>query len=161
MLLLRILLSAAVQLNIDLTSISRWSKLWLVDFNPNKTESLNISRKRNKPNHPLLMMGNTMVKESDNHKHLGLIFSNDGSWNQHIGMICVKALKRLGALRKHKFSLDRRSLNKLYITYIRSLLEYGNIIWDNTSTENKKPSRKRSNRSRSNRYWWHKTLQHT
>ena len=34
--------------------------------------------------------------------------------------------------------LDRLSLLKLYATYIRSLLEYASIIWDNRSIENKR-----------------------
>ena len=46
-------------------------------------------------------------------------------------------MKRIGSLRRKKFILDRRTLNKLYITYIRPLLEYGDIIWDNCSLTNK------------------------
>ncbi len=34
-------------------------------------------------------------------------------------------------LRKHKFHLDRKSLEIMYFTYIRPILEYGDIIWDN------------------------------
>ena len=34
--------------------------------------------------------------------------------------------------------LDRLSLLKLYMTYIRSLLEYANITWDIFSIENKR-----------------------
>ena len=37
-----------------------------------------------------------------------------------------------------KVNLDRRSLSKLYLTFIRPMLEYGNIIWDNCSVENKR-----------------------
>ena len=31
-------------LNIDLETIAKWAKLWLVTFNPSKSESLLISR---------------------------------------------------------------------------------------------------------------------
>ena len=34
--------------------------------------------------------------------------------------------------------LDRLSVLKLYAAYIRSLLEYASIIWDNCSIENKR-----------------------
>ena len=40
-------------LNIDLETIAKWAKLWLVTFNPSKIESLLISRKVNVPIHPL------------------------------------------------------------------------------------------------------------
>lgn len=131
-------LSSAIQLNIDLEKLFNWAITWLVDFNPNKNESLLITRKRNKQYHPRLKMGNTEVKEVTEHKHLGLTISSDCTWNQHINQISDKAWKRIGSLRRNKFVLDRRSLNKLYITYIRPLLEYGNIIWDNSTLANKK-----------------------
>ena len=34
-------------------------------------------------------------------------------------------------MRKLKFSLDRKSLETIYITFIRPLLEYADVIWDN------------------------------
>ena len=68
-------------LNIDLSTIFSWAKQWLVDFNPIKQESFIISKKCVKPIHPPLYMGNTMITEVDMHKHLGIIFTNDMSWN--------------------------------------------------------------------------------
>ena len=44
----------AVQiLNIDIGRIDRWAALWLVEFNPIKTESSLVSRKTKRPNHLL------------------------------------------------------------------------------------------------------------
>ena len=83
-------------------------------------------------------MGNIVISEVTSHKHLGIIFNNDMSWNNYINTIVDKAYKRLGILRKHKFNLDRCSLDKMYKLFIRPLLEYGNIIWDNCSQESKK-----------------------
>jgi hypothetical protein len=37
----------------DLNQLQRWSEKWLVKFNPNKTETMVISSKRNKLYHPL------------------------------------------------------------------------------------------------------------
>lgn len=34
-------------------------------------------------------------------------------------------------MRKLKFELDRKSLETIYFTFIRPLLEYGDVIWDN------------------------------
>ena len=39
-------------LNIDLETVDKWSKLWLVTFNPTKSVSLLTSRKVNTPIHP-------------------------------------------------------------------------------------------------------------
>ena len=76
--------SAARILNNDLGRISTWSDLWLVRFNPNKTESLLCSRKRNQINHPNLYLANVPIKEVSLHKHLGLHLSNSCDWQAHI-----------------------------------------------------------------------------
>ena len=46
-------ITAANILNNDLDKVTNWANKWLVIFNPNKTESLLISRKVTKPVHPL------------------------------------------------------------------------------------------------------------
>jgi len=58
-----------------------------------------------------------------NHKHLGITYSNDGNWNEHIDIIISKTLCKLKILRKLKIPLDRTFLEKLYFTFIRRLLE--------------------------------------
>ena len=123
--------TAALCLNSDLEKLSRWAAIWLVTFNPSKNESLLISRKINKPIHPNLYMQNVQIQEVSSHKHLGLYFSNDCSWHQHIYYIKQKAWFRIHIMRKLKFKLDRKSLETIYLTFIRPLLEYGDVIWDN------------------------------
>ena len=44
--------------------------------------------------------------------------------------ICKSALKEINVLRKLKFTLSRKSLNKIYTTYILPLLEYACEVWD-------------------------------
>jgi hypothetical protein len=46
------------------------------------------------------------------HTHLGLTFSNDGSWTTHINEIITKASSRLNNIRKLKFKVDRKYLKK-------------------------------------------------
>ena len=75
----------AFLLNQDLNKIQRWSEKWLVQFNPNKAESMVISSKRNKPYHPPLQM-------NDQDLHLGVIISDNGQWNDHIDYIVKKNL---------------------------------------------------------------------
>ena len=130
--------TAALQLNLDLEIISDWAKRWLVSFNPNKTEAMIISRKVNKPYHPPLLMTNCQIQEVDSHKHLGLHFSNNGSWHNHIESIKEKAWQRVNVMRKLKFLLDRKSLEIIYISFIRPLLEYGDTIWDNCTLYEKR-----------------------
>ena len=87
--------SAAATLNNDLQKIHNWADQWLVTFNPNKTESMIISRKTSIPFHPQLYMNQTAITEVEIHKHLGILFSADGYWKYHITSIISKANSRL------------------------------------------------------------------
>ena len=68
--------NAADIINRDLEKIHQWSVNWLVKFNPQKTETMVISRKLIKPLHPTLEMNSQILQQGTNHKHLGLFFSN-------------------------------------------------------------------------------------
>ena len=115
----------------DIQRISTWADTWLVKFNPTKSESMIISRKINKPIHPPLNMFNVMIPTVDVHKHLGILLSKDGSWHNHIGYIKEKAWGRIHILRKLKYTLNRRALETIYISFIRPVLEYSDVVWDN------------------------------
>ena len=92
---------------------------------------MTLSRKQNKPLHPPLNMAQLNINEVTSHKHLGLIFSDDGSWHEHIDHVKAKSWFRLNIMRKLKFQLDRKSLEIIYTSFTRPLLEYSNVVWDN------------------------------
>jgi hypothetical protein len=45
--------------------------------------------------------------------------------------ISFKTYNRLNIMRKSRTFLDRYSLEKNYISFIRPLMEYADVIWDN------------------------------
>ena len=92
---------------------------------------MTLSRKQNKPLHPPLNMAKLNINEVTSHKHLGLIFSNDGSWHEYIDHVKAKSWFRLNIMRKLKFQLVRKPLEIIYTSFIRPLLEYSNVVWDN------------------------------
>ena len=49
-------LDSAIKFNADLSRIDMWASMWLVTFNPFKSESMIFSRKVNKPDHPPIYM---------------------------------------------------------------------------------------------------------
>ena len=59
--------TAALTLNSELETIHHWADNWLVDFNPTKTTSLLISRKRVPETHPTLKMNNTDLSIKKQH----------------------------------------------------------------------------------------------
>lgn len=142
--------TAAVTLNNDLKHITKWGKIWQVDFNPSKNFSMLISRKNETVDHPPLYMDSVLVSNTSSHKHLGLTFSDSCNWAEHIENITAAAWTRLNLIRALKFKLKRKSLEKIYTAFIRPLLEYSDSVWDNTSTEAKKTARISSQRGGQN-----------
>ena len=119
-------------INHDLRLISNWAKKWLVNFNPNKTEAVLFSLKPY-DRLPSLVFENTNIQFVENHKHLGVTLNSKGQWNAHIDTILQSASKVIGIMRKLKFSLNRKSLNQIYLSYICPTLEYASIVWDGCS----------------------------
>ena len=106
---------AAYHLNVDLNTISTWADA----YNTGKTLSMIFSRKLHHPHHPPLLMNNTMLTETDTHRHIGLTLSNTCTWSKHIQTISTKAWARLKILRTFKFRVSRKSLEKCtYLSYV-------------------------------------------
>ena len=82
-------------------------------------------------------MNNHQISEVKEHKHLGIFFSGDLSWHKHIDYVKSKAWQRINIMRTLKYKLDRVSLETIYTTFIRPVLEYGDILFDNCN-ENEK-----------------------
>jgi hypothetical protein len=71
------------------------------------------------------------VLETDHHKHLGLTLQNGGEWQLHIRTIIEKTSKMTNFLRSLKYRLSRKSLEKIYCSFILPVFDYADIIWDN------------------------------
>ena len=80
-------------------------------------------------------MNNVPVTEVQQHKHLGLTISHNLRWSSHIDYVLAKAYKRINIMRKFKFILDRSSLETIYLSFIRPILEYGDILFDNCTQQ--------------------------
>ena len=112
---------AANLMDTDLDKIHHWANKWLVKFNPHKTEELIISRKTVTVHHPSVSKNNVEVKRVEFHKHLGLIFNHDCTWHEHITEITSKAWKRINILQALKFQLDRKSLQIMFLSFVRPI----------------------------------------
>ena len=106
---------AAENIYSDLLKISRWAHILLVKFNSNKNEVMLISRKTKRQAQPPVFMQNQQIQEVE----------------------FPPAWTRLNIMRKLKFDLDQKSLETVYISFIRSILEYADVSWDNCSQQEK------------------------
>ena len=99
-------------------------------MNPQKTETMIFTSKRDKPFHPPIYMINTIIRDVTSHEHLGVTLAFNLSWRPHILKIHQKASKKLNMLKPLKFILKIKTLDALYKSLVRSCLDYADIIWD-------------------------------
>ena len=77
-----------------------------------------------------LLFNKFSVNLVDHRKHLGVTLSHDTKWHEHINSILSSAAKKLGMMRILKYSISRKSLNQIYISFLRPVLEYSAVVWD-------------------------------
>lgn len=116
-------------LNHDLKGLENWSSTWLLKFNPSKTKAIFFTLKTNFYS-PKLQFQNSRLEYVSSHKHLGLLFCQNLCWAEYIDNIVKNAYQRLCLLKKLKFSIGRNTLSKMYMTFIRPLIEYCSVVWD-------------------------------
>src|ERR1700755_2540123 len=91
---------ALEQLTFDLSRISNWGRENMGVFNATKTQFLHLSTRHNLPHNYDIFFENTQLKPSSVLNILGVSFSRDLSWKDHITSLSKQASKRLGVLRR-------------------------------------------------------------
>ena len=127
---------SANKLNNDLKKIQQWAFQWKMIFNPDpskQAQEVVFSKKRNQPNHPDLYFNESKVKRVSAQKHLGLVLDEKLNFNLHLKTVTDKIIKSIGVLRKLRFYVPRHSLITIYKSFIRSQLEYADVIYDQPS----------------------------
>ena len=127
---------SAIKLNNDLLKIQQWAYQWKMSFNPDPTKQAQeviFSRKNNKPCHPDLSFNQTIVNRASSQKHLGLILDEKLDFKEHVKVLINKVSKGINVIRKLRDQVPRRSLVSLYKSFIRSILEYADVIYDQPS----------------------------
>ena len=121
-------------LNSDLEKLEAWAQQWIVSFSTLKTNSMVVNYRNITPNN--LKMYNQELQNIPYCKHLGVTLQQNLKWDTHFEEISIKANKRLDILNLLSFKLSRNSLEILYFTFVRSVLEYSNEIFSNATKEN-------------------------
>jgi len=123
---------AELTLNGDLSTLHEWSEKWMVKFNPAKTKYIVFSNKKKK-SELNIYLDEKKIEKVASYKHLGVIFSEDFKWTNHIDSVVKKAKMKIGTLFRTKDTIFRRDKMKPYTQMIRPALEYGSVIYDNCS----------------------------
>ena len=124
-------ISASVTLNEDLYLISKWAYSWKMSFNPDPSKQATeiiFSKKL-----PTLRFNNNTLTPTNSHKHLGMILDSKLNFKNHLSEKISKANKGIGIIRRLYNFLPRASLVNIYRAFVRPHLDYGDIIYDNSS----------------------------
>ena len=98
-------------------------------FNAKKCYIMHISPKGNKNTHMYSLNGHVLETVSDN-PYPGLQNSDDLKWRKHISNTTNRASTALGLLRRNLKFLPKHHKTIAYQALVRSILEYGSIVWD-------------------------------
>ena len=114
-----------------------------MQFNPDlnkQVQEVYFSKKSSYENSLPVTFNNAKVVTCSIHKHLGLLLDKRFSFNEHIQSKMNKYYKMIGVIKRLSVNLPRDVLLKVYKSFIRRHLDYGDIIYvkpHNESFKNK------------------------
>lgn len=120
------------QLQLTIHKLSKWALENGFNFSPEKTVCVPFSRSRGMAPDPVLKMNGHDIATKSEHKFLGLLLDKKLSFSSHIKNLkvkCTKSLNLLKVLAHRSWGADRNTLYRVYISCIRSRLDYGCFVY--------------------------------
>ena len=125
-------------LNNDLLLISKWTYNWKMLFNPDPPKAADeaiFSKKKITQTHPIISLNNIQVDRVPYQKHRGILLDEKLNFEQHVDNVILKINKGIFVIKKLRHSLPRKSLLTIYKAFLRPLIDYGDIIYDQPQNE--------------------------
>ena len=113
--------------------ISSWAYNWKMLFNPDPkkpAQEVLFSRKYQFQTHPTISLNNVRVERTTSQKHLGVILDEKLNFKQHVDSAISKVNKGISLIKKLRFTLPSKSLITIYKVFLRPLIDYGDMIYD-------------------------------
>ena len=118
-----------------LNKISQWTYESEMKYNPSKTKYLIIHFCKLTQFNKRLYHENSLIEPVKEIKLLGVIITEDLSWQANTDMIVKKAFKRMCIMVKlFEFKVKLQDLKQIYTLYIRSIVEQSCVVWSNSLT---------------------------
>jgi hypothetical protein len=115
-----------MELQRDLDNACEWSNKWLLEFNVSKCLVMHYGANNQRAKY---VMNGLELKETVCERDLGVIFSTDLKWKNHVTVCESKANQMLGMVKRTFASMDLRLLRTLYVTFVRPLIEFAAPVW--------------------------------
>jgi len=110
----------------DLDSIAKWAEIWQMSLNPDKTKMLYIGNSKVCYKYTL---NDRVIERVDHMKDIGVIVQSNLKFTMHCTNIVKNAfyvIRTIFTTFKHH---DTDFYTKMYITYVRPILEYASQAW--------------------------------
>ena len=100
-------------------------------FNPTKCTVLRVrgNRQRQNISYPYTLHGHKL-DEDKSPKYLGVTFSDDLTWSNHIAGVAAKGQRTLGFAKRNFWQCPKPIRETVYKTLVRPVLEYACPVWD-------------------------------
>ncbi|KAL1461757.1 hypothetical protein WDU94_013629 [Cyamophila willieti] len=115
----------------DIDSVTNWLSTIGLNFHPGKCNVMVYTSKRTPPPFPYnYQINNTSLNFVSEFKDLGVTFERNLNFDSHRQDIESKAYKRLGMVTRYSKPMkDLDVIKMLYQSLVRSILEYGTVLW--------------------------------
>lgn len=124
---------AQVKMQNYLDQLMRWLEEWKFILNPTKCAFQVYTNKRTVPEITLIMAGQNLDQKIQQ-RILGIIFDAPKlKFTHHINYLRNDGMRRLCIMRSissNSWGASRNLLRRVYISYVRSKIEYGSVILD-------------------------------
>ena len=117
----------------DLTKITKWDFQCKMSFNPDiskQAHEILFFRKGSIVSCPPLNINNISVSQANSQKHLGMQLDKKLSFEGHLSKVKSKVNKTISIIRKLQNALPRSALLPMHKSFIRSYLNYEDIIYN-------------------------------
>ena len=105
-------------------------------LNPDKSKIMLINFCRSYQFKTRLTINNSLIEQVNQTKLLGVILSDDLTWHANTTHIVKKAYTRMIILRRLKeFNVDIADMIKIYVLFIRVVIEQSSVVWSSALTQ--------------------------
>ena len=119
----------ALQLQSDINSLQQLSEKWLLTLHPKKCHVLTLGKFYNITHTEKYTFHQQELEHVFEQKDLGVILDAELKFDEHLPVKVKKANAMAGLIRRTFSYLDGPLLKKLFTTFVRPHLEYGQVIW--------------------------------
>jgi hypothetical protein len=124
-----------LQTQSNLNKISQWTRENKMELNVAKTKAMNFNFTKKFQFSSRLAIDDRVIETISETKLLGVMISNDMSWDSNTQYIVKRANARMRMLHKLvEFSVPVADLINIFILYIRSVLEQSCQVWHSSLT---------------------------